>query len=754
MISGQRHNQPMQRKSFAACRFALALALMLASISALAMQDSPALQATRPRHGGRAQAAAPQQHESLSAVDVEKYKPLIDELARLEKKIEENVQIPPPRTQSKLLPLLPASSSFYVAFPNYGETLHQINEIFLAQLKESPALNDWWQNKVGMIGPVVEDGIGKFYQFTQYLGDEIVVFGTIKPEKTSVLVMAQAKKPGLKAFLQQIITQYAGKSTPPVHIYTPQQLISAKVPRGKDHFFILVRPDYIVASSDLPTMQSFNAQLTRGGGRFTASPFGQRIAQTYPGGAQGIVGVDLQKILALRPQNNPMADMLLQQSGFADLKYLVVESKYAGGMASSTGELSFNGPRRGIASWLAAPAPLLGLDFISPDAAYAVSFMLKSPAQIFDEIKQSAENINPMASSGITQMETELKINLKQDLLSKLTGQFTVAVDGQMGTTVPWKVIAQITDPDGLQRTIKQLLAAANTSAQPGKSISLDQEAQGGVTYYTLHLANGPKANDVHYAFADGYLIVAGTHDLVKEAIATHRGGTSLTRSPQFQALAPQEHGGQASALLFENPGLFLATVMKDAAPDIANLFHADPAKLHGVLASAYGEESAIRFATNSKGFDPTSALVVAALVIPNIMKSKNAANEASAAATLRAVNTAQMQYISDYNKGYAPDLSTLSGCEGTPSSAAACLIDNKLACTDVWCTKAGFRFTLAGNCKLGQCDNYVVTATPVSSHDGGKNFCSTSDGVVRSQTGPPLTDSISVNDCQSWQPM
>ena len=752
MILGQRHKRTASRLKHGVFTFAL----MVISVSAFALQDSPAVQAARPRHGGQAQAATPQQHES-TAVDLQQYKPLLEELERLQKKIEQNVQIPAARTQSKLLPLMPASSSYYVAFPNYGETLHQVNEIFLAELKESSTLNDWWQNKAGMVGMMVEEGVEKFYKFTQYLGDEIVITGNVTPKGPSLLVVAQARKPGLKAFVDQIIKQYAPQPQPPVRVLTPQQLVTAKAQGKYKPLLLLVRPDFVVATTDLATLRAFNAQLNRRAGGLATTPFGQRLAQTYPGGAQVVAGVDLQKMLASKPQSNPMVDMALQQSGFADVKYLVMESKYATGMgtASSNAELSFTGPRHGIASWLAGPAPLPGLDFISTDTAYAIGFMLKSPAQIFEEVMQTAESMNPMASAGVTQMETELKINLKQDILSKFTGQFAVALDGPMDTIPPFKVIAQVTDADGLQRTIKQLLTVANTSAQPGKNITLDQHAEGGVNYYTLHFANGPKGEDVHYAFADGYLIVGGTQDLVKSAITLHRGGGSLPKSTEFQALAPQEHGGQASALLFENPGLFLATVMKQQSPDLANLFHADPTKLHGIVAAAYGEESAIRFVTNSKGFDPTVALAVAAVVIPNVLKSRNAANQASASATLRTINTAQAQYMTDYNKGYASSLNTLASCEeGSPTVNHACVLDNKLACTDMWCKKGGFRFALAGSCKVGQCDNYVVVATPVDANQGGKNFCSTSDAVVRSQNGPPLDQPISVNECESWQPM
>jgi len=732
------------------CIWAFVAAAALLATSASALQDSPALKATRPRHTNHA--AATQQQSSGTGFDLEKYKPLLEELGRLEKRIEQNVKFPAPRTQSKLLPLVPAGSSFFVSFPNYGDAIHQANQIFLEELKQSPVLGDWWKNQAGPAGTMVEDGIEKFYQFTEYLGNEVVVAGTVNQKSASVVVIAEARKPGLKAFIDQIIQQYAPQPKPPVRVLTPQQLLTAKTQRSYKPLLILVRPDYIVASTDLPTLQNFNAHLTRGGAGFTANPFGQRLTQTYASGASVVAGIDLQKMLALRPRGSAENEHLFQQSGFADLKYLIVEGKYENGMASTNAELSFNGPRHGIASWLAGPAPLPGLDFISTDSAYTFALNLKPPAQIFDELRLIGENTNPFAGVALAQAESELKINIKDDLLSKFGGHFTVALDGPIAPIPAWKVIAQVSDPAGLQQTIRQLLTAANEKANGQKNFSLDQQTEAGLNYYTLRISDSPKPIEVHYTFADGYLIVGGTHAIVKDAIALHRNGNSLPRSADFNALAPQKFGSQASALIYENPALFLASALREVSPELQHLFAPDTSKIHGIVATTYAEDSAINFVSNSKGFDMTTMLLVAAVAIPNIMRSKNVANEAAATATVRTVMTAQAQYSLDYNKGYAPDLGTLGNCGGgKPSPAHACLIDDKLGCPDTWCVKNNFRYNLTGVCKAGQCDNYVVGATPLSTNDGGKSFCATADGVVHWMAGAPLTEPISVSECDSW---
>ena len=120
--------------------------------------------------------------------------------------------------------------------------------------------------------------------------------------------------------------------------------------------------------------------------------------------------------------------------------------------------------------------------------------------------------------------------------------------------------------------------------------------------------------------------------------------------------------------------------------------------------------------------------LIIAAIAIPNLLRARIAANESSAVASLRTINTAMISYNSSYpTVGFAANLTALTGtCTGSvvPSSTSACLIDTTLASG----TKSGYTFGAAGTSS-----GYAAWANPVSLNTTGVNsFCSVADAVVR----------------------
>ena len=127
--------------------------------------------------------------------------------------------------------------------------------------------------------------------------------------------------------------------------------------------------------------------------------------------------------------------------------------------------------------------------------------------------------------------------------------------------------------------------------------------------------------------------------------------------------------------------------------------------------------------------------LIIAAIAIPNLLRSRIAANEASAVGSLRSINTAQVTYASTYPAtGYAASLSNLGpGSAGNTSSSTtnAVLLDFVLGCASQTCTKSGYSFLLTTT--GGPPTYYSSTATPIIVDQTGKRrFYSDATGVIR----------------------
>ena|SRR6202451_4029269 len=122
--------------------------------------------------------------------------------------------------------------------------------------------------------------------------------------------------------------------------------------------------------------------------------------------------------------------------------------------------------------------------------------------------------------------------------------------------------------------------------------------------------------------------------------------------------------------------------------------------------------------------------LIIAAIAIPNLLRAKMAANEASAVGSLRTINTSCVEYSTTYGVGYPGSLGALGGT-GTATSASAGLIDSVLAGG----VKSGFTFvyTAATADSAGSIDTYTITATPVvAGTTGQRMFFTDQSGVIR----------------------
>ena len=140
--------------------------------------------------------------------------------------------------------------------------------------------------------------------------------------------------------------------------------------------------------------------------------------------------------------------------------------------------------------------------------------------------------------------------------------------------------------------------------------------------------------------------------------------------------------------------------------------------------------------------------LIIAAIAIPNLIRSKMAANEASAVASIRTINTSEVVYSSTYNvpNVFSADLKSLgdnlaaANCIATavPSSTSACLLDPALeAATSAALSKSGYYFTYVQG--VG---TYTVNGNPAALNSTGvRGFFSDQTVVIRANSGAAATN-------------
>jgi prepilin-type N-terminal cleavage/methylation domain-containing protein len=145
--------------------------------------------------------------------------------------------------------------------------------------------------------------------------------------------------------------------------------------------------------------------------------------------------------------------------------------------------------------------------------------------------------------------------------------------------------------------------------------------------------------------------------------------------------------------------------------------------------------------------------LIIAAIAIPNLLRSRMAANESAAASTLRTLNTSQVSFSTTYpTVGYADTLQHLGpnavDCTvpANVSATSACLIDSVLGCAAAPCPKGAYDYTMAAVTVPGA--DYFIGAYPVSSAGGNKRFCSLTDAVVKTDTIAAITTPPVAADC------
>ena len=550
----------------------------------------------------------PVQNEIAWSRNSAKYLALLGDFAVLQKQI---AAIPGPalRYSSDLLPLVPDHTVVYAAIPNLTNTIGEANRLFQDRLQQSPALRDWWKQQQKGKGPKLQDVFDQLKNFSSYLGDEIVLAVSKEgPEYTAPVVLARVRQPGLESFLQS--------ETKRLNTNPSQQELQivrdpwSVTPTSGHPLLVYVTKDLLIASPDVPQLQqTFKRSQEGDSSAFMGTPFYQQIAHSYEQGAEWILCMDMEQIGPHNVQGGSESRDV--PPGIGDLRYLTMEHREVAGKSESHADLTFASERQGVASWLAAPASLGSLEFVSPEASMVTSAVIKNPRMIMEEIFKMAGSGDPNFAQHLAEFESKAGVNVLNDIAAPLGGEVTMAFDGPMIPTPRWKLIFEVYDPTTLQSTIERLIDSYNRENEKGQSMQVTRKQVGSRTYFTISSPNQPNY-EVDYTFVDSYMIAAPDMGTISRAIQSREAGYSLTHSSTFQALLPTDGYTNFSAIFYHNIGPVvgpLAEKLKaSGALNAQQRQSVDALTANSApgMIYAYGEPSRIVVASNTgfMGFD------------------------------------------------------------------------------------------------------------------------------------------------------
>ena len=133
--------------------------------------------------------------------------------------------------------------------------------------------------------------------------------------------------------------------------------------------------------------------------------------------------------------------------------------------------------------------------------------------------------------------------------------------------------------------------------------------------------------------------------------------------------------------------------------------------------------------------------LIIAAIAIPNLLRARISANEASAAGSMRTISTSELTYNLAYPTIGYTDLPTLGGAAPcAPSVTTACMVDSVLTTGN----KSGYTFVATPSASSGGVmDQFLITGVPMTiGTTGEKGFCTIEDHVIFyiANAGPPAS--------------
>ena len=492
------------------------------------------------------------------------YYALLAEFAAIEEQLaQSSVSM---RRDARLLSLLPANVTAYFAAPNLDDTIDQAISMVDQRALTSAALGEWWMSESGR---ETREILEQLRGITSLLGPEIVLVLTGSEEPVPLFlaeVRSGAENQVLQAFAE--LDEDADEPLP-----------------------VQVADGVLLASDTHANLALLSAQLGAGAG----SPFAGEIAQHYQRGVGWLGAVDVTVFSDLQTSEAELAKLI----GLDSMRYLFVEQRSGAAGDESEATLSFDGPRRGMASWLAVPGSIGSAEYVSPQAVAATAGSTRDPREAFDQLIAVLGPGSELMAA-IAEMENETGISMRDDVAASLGTDFVFALEGMSVTQPMWIAALEVLNAGALDEAVRRMVQTINdheqaSGAEPGELLDYTEESVNGRAWKVLSTGTSG-AQAITWTYDRGYAIVATDRATALRAIATRDAAGSLVRTARFQQQFPSGTDVHNSGFLWIDMAR-VAEVMAAIGQQPAMI----PGSDEPVLVVITGENDRIRWASRTR---------------------------------------------------------------------------------------------------------------------------------------------------------
>lgn len=490
------------------------------------------------------------------SADAPQYFTLLAEFMQIERQLSATLN-ESLRTQSRLVGLMPANPMMFAAIPNVGRAIDELEHLIEVRARDSATLREWWNSPSG---EELRKVLDRVQTITPLLGEEIAFFVTRAPgQPGSDPMMVAEVKSGREDELRQALAGLFAET-------------------GGTGAYSIANGRVLVGDN------AAALQTALGGGASTE--FAAAIAQRYQRGAGWLLAINAANQDA-KPGSEPDA------LGLTSIKHLFFERRAPAGRAENEATVSFAGARRGIASWLAAPAAAGSAEYASPNAIFVASASTRNPQQAFDELISALGRVNSNIPDELRKFEEKTGISISRDLAAAFGTDFTIAIERPTVPIPGWVGAFEVPQPSLLDVSLRRLVDAFNNELPADRAqyrMTLTQEQHGGRTWNVVR--SGASTQTVSWTYDRGYMIVSTDRALAAQAITNRAAGVMLTRSARFVEQLPATNSLHHSGFFWLNP----EGTLRDAAqlvtdPTLKSLIESS----EPVLVTIDGETERIR---------------------------------------------------------------------------------------------------------------------------------------------------------------